>query len=167
MAKKSTASSGISNEKPRKATESQIAGIIRRCHSFLVCSHLKPDGDAVGSSVALALFLEEQGKEVTIYNHDSVPLEYRFLPGVQRIRQGIPRGRSFDVSFVIDCASPGRVSKVFEEHSRKGVVVTIDHHPMTDSPSGPYLIRTEAAAAGELLYEVYGAMIRAVGEALT
>ncbi len=142
------------------ATEAQIAEIIRRHSSFLVCSHMNPDGDALGSSVALALFLEREGKEVVMYNQDSVPALYGFLPATERIRHGLPQGKRFQVSFLLDCASPNRVGAEFERFEGKGQIAVIDHHPLSEESPGVCLIRTEAAATGELLHDIMAAFGR-------
>jgi phosphoesterase RecJ-like protein len=139
------------------ATEAQIADLIRRHNSFLVCSHMNPDGDALGSSLALGLFLEREDKEVVIYNQDLVPALYDFLPGTRRIQRILPKGKCFEVSFLLDCASPSRVGEAFERFEGKGEMAVIDHHPPTEDSPGISLVRTEAAATGELLYDIMAA----------
>lgn len=154
METRSSNSSGTYAESARKGIEVEIAEIIHQGRSFLVCSHMNPDGDAVGSSLALGLFLEGEGKEVVIYNRDGVPALYRFIPGVERIQQTIPEGKRFDISFLLDCAGPERVGGAFERFSPKGQVIVIDHHPPVRPFREVHLVCTEAAATGELLYDV-------------
>ncbi len=137
-----------------KNAEAQIARVMREHARFLICSHVNPDGDALGSSIALALYLEREGKEVWVFNQDPVPALYAFLPGTGRVRQEIPTGRKFDVSFLLDCATPRRAGDDFANLEGKGEVVVIDHHPPAESIGTLRLVRTGAAATSELLYEV-------------
>ncbi len=59
----------------------QILQLIEKSQTFLIASHESPDGDALGSTLALANALREMGKEVVAYNQDRAPLDYAFLPG--------------------------------------------------------------------------------------
>jgi len=139
-----------------------VAELLRKGKSFLICSHLNPDGDAIGSSLALAAFLEEEGKEVFLFNRDNVPPMYAFLTGASRVRQRLPEGQRFDATVLLDCATLERVGEELERFEGRGRMIIIDHHPPVDSPPGTVLIRTDAAATAELLYEVfrsYGAHI--------
>jgi phosphoesterase RecJ-like protein len=163
MAIESNRSSRIFVGDPLEKIEDRIADLVRRHRSFLVCSHMNPDGDAVGSSVALALFLEGEGKEVFVHNQSPIPTVYASICGVKRFHQSIPLRMRFDVSFLLDCSKPNRVGKAFEDFPGKGKVVVIDHHPPTEPPGGIHLIRPKASATGELLYSV----LRAYGADLT
>ena len=104
--------------------------------------------------MGLALFLEEAGKDVVMFNRDPVADSYRFLPGIDRMVSEIAREARFDVSFILDCASDERVGGDFVEFAGKGRVVVIDHHPSSGSVAGDNLIQTKAAATGEILYHV-------------
>jgi phosphoesterase RecJ-like protein len=137
-----------------RVTEEGLADLLRTRRSFLICSHINPDGDALGASVALALFLEGEGKDVFVYNQDPLPPLYGFIPGAERVRQDLPRGRAFDLSLLLDCSSPSRVGAAFEGFPGKGEVVIVDHHPPLAPVEARHLIETSAAATCELLYRV-------------
>jgi len=134
--------------------KAQIVDLLRRHRRFLICSHVNPDGDAVGSSVGLALYLEREGKEAYVFSQDGVPQMYRFLPGTDRVRQSLPHDRRFEVSLLLDCGDPGRVGEVFARFPGQGQRVVIDHHPSAPGAEGIRWIRTEAAATGELLFDI-------------
>lgn len=104
--------------------------------------------------MALAMFLEEEGKDVFVYNQDPVPLLYEFVPGVDLVRHDLPEGRAFDLSFLLDCSGPSRVGAGFEKFLGKGDLVIIDHHPPLAPIEAMHLIETAAAATCELLYRV-------------
>src|ERR1035441_7918401 len=60
--------------------------VLRQGERFLVCSHSRPDGDAVGSMLAMGMLLEQMGKRADLVTADSVPAIYRWLPGAGDIR---------------------------------------------------------------------------------
>jgi len=133
---------------------SEIVRLIRTKDSFLVASHMNPDGDAIGSSLGLAMALEALGKSVAVYNQGPVPHLYRFLPGVDRIKDELPEEEAFQATFVLDCSTSERVGESFVKFSHKGSIVVVDHHPPRQALEGLQLIRTEAAATAELIYEI-------------
>ncbi len=133
--------------------EERIASAIREGRRFLVVSHVNPDGDAIGSSIGLSLVLESLGKEVSTYNESMVPALYRFIPHSERIAQELPRD-GVDVTFVLDCSTAERVGQKFKEFGGKGLVVVADHHPPSAPMEGLHLIRTEASATAELVYDI-------------
>ncbi|MBN1946570.1 MAG: bifunctional oligoribonuclease/PAP phosphatase NrnA [Bradymonadales bacterium] len=121
---------------------------------FLVCSHEAPDGDAIGSTLALANLLWDMGKQATPYNRDGVPYNFRFLPGADRLvaqPEGVLDG--IDTLLILDCASLKRVDSRLVPDREKTRVVCIDHHETVD-PNGPDLLVLDAAAScvGEILY---------------
>jgi phosphoesterase RecJ-like protein len=137
---------------------SQIADLIQRRDRFLVASHMNPDGDALGSSLGLALVLESMGKSAVVHNQGPVPALYGFLPAVERIQKDLPSDGYFEVSFVLDCSTPERVGESFRQFGNRGQVVVVDHHPPRHAMEGLHLIRTEAAATAELIYEITEAL---------
>jgi bifunctional oligoribonuclease and PAP phosphatase NrnA len=137
-----------------RTAKAEIVDLLRGHRRFLICSHVNPDGDAVGSSVGLALYLEQEGKEAYVYNQDGVPQMYRFLPGSDRVRRSLPQGREFDASFLLDCGEPRRVGDAFARFPGQGQRVVVDHHPAIPGLEGLRWIRTEAAATSELLFEI-------------
>jgi len=133
-----------------------IVSVIRSNTSFLVTSHEGPDGDAIGSSLALASFLRKIGKDVCVYLRDQIPELYAFLPGSETVVHSIP-DRAFDVGFVMDIGSFNRAGEEFCSCKRIGVLVNIDHHMGCDNFGSYNLIDTRAAATGVLAYRVISA----------
>lgn len=133
---------------------SEIVRLVRGNDRFLVTSHMNPDGDAIGSSLGLAMALEALGKSVAVYNQGPIPNLYKFLPGVNRIQQELPEGVDFQVTFVLDCSTSERVGESFAKLMNKGSIVVVDHHPPRQALEGTQLIRTEAASTAELVYEI-------------
>jgi phosphoesterase RecJ-like protein len=85
---------------------------IRNNHTFLLTTHEGPDGDAVGSSLALASILRKIGKDVVVHYRDPVPDLYGFLPGTDTVDAHIP-DRDFDVAFVLDIGELSRAGDEF------------------------------------------------------
>lgn len=122
---------------------------------FLVVAHTTPDGDAVGSTLGLALLLEEQGKKVTIYNRDPIPYNFQFLPGAEKWRTELDDLDPVDVTVVLDCAMPGRIGEDFPSQGWGEKVAVVDHHKTWDEEfADVYLRDPSAAATGELLYRL-------------
>ena len=132
----------------------RLLEIVAQGRTFVVAAHLNPDGDAVGSSLGMALALRALGKDVVVYNRDPVPYNFQFLPGQQLWTQSLDhRGRP-DVTILLDCGEPGRVGEEFPEHGWGEQIVVIDHHKTYDPNFATHYVRdVSAAATGELVYD--------------
>jgi len=137
-------------------TVQQIIEVIRSNSSFLLTSHEGPDGDAVGSSLALASFLRKIGKDVTVHYQDPVPDLYAFLPGADSVLLHIP-DRDFDVSFVLDIGERKRAGAEFCDFSRVTTTVNLDHHLSCDNFADYNLIDSRAASTGILVHRIAAA----------
>ncbi|MDD2732728.1 MAG: bifunctional oligoribonuclease/PAP phosphatase NrnA [Desulfuromonadaceae bacterium] len=134
----------------------QIIELIRSNSSFLITTHEGPDGDAVGSSLALASFLRNLGKNVTVHYQDAVPDLYAFLPGTDSVLQHIP-DQHFDVSFVLDVGERKRAGKEFCDFLRVTTTVNLDHHLSCENFADYNLIDSQAAATGIIVYRLAAA----------
>lgn len=133
-----------------------IVNEIRRSSSFLLTTHESPDGDAIGSSLALASFLRKIGKDVCVHYCDPVPELYAFLPGSDTVQAHIP-DRDFDVAFVLDIGEFRRAGREFCQFERIGTLINLDHH-LTCEQFGRYnLIDPVAAATGVLVHRIASA----------
>ncbi|GLI38834.1 bifunctional oligoribonuclease/PAP phosphatase NrnA [Geobacter hydrogenophilus] len=133
-----------------------IEGIIEEIRangSFLVTTHENPDGDAVGSSLALAGYLRRLGKDVTIHFCDPVPDLYAFLPLAEEVTQTLP-DREYDVCFVLDVGEFRRAGKQIAECKRIKKFINIDHHLTSDNFGSINYIDPKAAATGILVHRI-------------
>jgi len=137
-------------------TIQQIIEVIRCNSSFLITTHEGPDGDAIGSSLALASFLRNTGKDVTVHYRDPVPELYAFLPGSESVLPHIP-DRNFDVAFVLDIGERKRAGKEFCNFSKITTTVNLDHHLSCENFADFNLIDPQAAATGILVYRIANA----------
>lgn len=134
-------------------TIQSIVSEIRSSNSFLLTSHEGPDGDAVGSTLALASFLRKIGKDVCVHFSDPVPELYAFLPGVETVQASIPE-RDFDVAFILDVGELRRAGDEFCRFSRIGKRVNLDHHLGCELFGDHNLIDSSAAATGVLVHRI-------------
>ena len=126
---------------------------IYRNRSFLITTHENPDGDAIGSSLALANFLKKAGKEVTIHLCDAVPDIYTFLPLADTVIDTIPNPH-YDVCFVLDVGEFRRAGPAINNFKGVGVYINIDHHLDCENPDAINYIDHQACATGALIYRI-------------
>lgn len=105
----------------------EMLEVLRKAPTVALFSHVSPDGDCVGSMLAIGLALEKMGKEVSFYNPDPVPSYLTFLPGSSRIRQDLPSPQPKTLMFV-DCTDFQRVNLSMSEISQESTVLNLDHH---------------------------------------
>lgn len=127
---------------------------LHQAQHVLIVSHANPDGDALGSTLALGLGLESMGKNVVMYNADPVPYSLRFLPQVERLVRKLPAAGDIDLAIIVDCAQPERVSKEFEKFAPSVPLFYIDHHILENIPTAHSCIDPTAAATGHVIYEI-------------
>ncbi|ABB31820.1 phosphoesterase RecJ domain protein [Geobacter metallireducens RCH3] len=133
-----------------------IEGIIEEIRtngSFLITTHENPDGDAVGSSLALAGYLRRLGKDVTIHFCDPVPDLYAFLPLAEEVTRTVP-DRDYDICFVLDVGEFRRAGKQIAECKRIKKFINIDHHLTSDNFGFINYIDPKAAATGILVHRI-------------
>ena len=140
---------------------SDVAAVIEQHSRFVLTTHLHPDGDGVGSELALAAFLKQLGKEVAIVNNDPVPQPLQFLDPRGSVRVYHPdRDRATlsnaEVVFVIDSADGwsrlGGLGEAFREVKAK--TVCLDHHPDDSAFVDLAVIDPSAGATAELVFEL-------------
>jgi phosphoesterase RecJ-like protein len=146
----------------------RISEQIGRHRVFLITAHERPDGDALGSELALCHMLTGLGKEVVVYNQDRTPDNYLFLPGSDRIVHEFPPLEPFDAAFILDCSDLNRIG---EDASRIGMIpnlINIDHHVSNGGFCDTRLIDPQASSTGELIFRLFRDMDLAVtGEIAT
>jgi phosphoesterase RecJ-like protein len=130
----------------------QLLQLIERSQTFFIAAHEGPDGDAIGSTLALTNALREMGKDVVAYNRDRAPLEYEFLPGYETVVNQIDDSQVFDVGFVLDAGELERAGGWIRERCQK--LVNIDHHPYSENFGDIYYVDIQACATGVLIYRL-------------
>ncbi len=130
----------------------KVLSALKEEKRFLLAVHVNPDGDAIGSAIALSAALEMLGKKTFIYSRDPVPPQYTFLPGHEKIGSEIgDAGKELPMLILLDCNSPERAG-LDDIRFRRSLV--IDHH-QTESQFGDLAwIQSDAAATGMMVYSI-------------
>ena len=131
-----------------------IADVIYSSTTFLITSHVRPDGDAVGSELALYHVLRDMGKDAVVYNQDKTPAVYGFLPGAGAIVHSLDSVDGFDAVFVLDCSDISRVGNDQEKIGSIGKIVNIDHHLSVGTFSKILLTDSTASSTGEMIHRL-------------
>ena len=142
-----------------------ICRLFREKNRFLIACHENPEGDAIGSELALALALRKMGKTATVLNSDPVPENLVFLPGADTIVFEAD-GSTHEVAVVVDCGSPERTGRVQTELRKCPVMVNIDHHATNDARGDYCLIDPAAAATGILVHRIFSALELVIDHAI-
>ena len=124
---------------------------LRKAPEVALFSHVSPDGDCIGSMLAVGLSLEKLGKKITFYNPDPVPRNLAFLPGASRINSELPDFRGKTLLF-IDCSDLQRVNLSKADIPEKSVVLNLDHHISNEYFGHHNLVNPKASASGEIAY---------------
>ena len=137
-----------------------ILKVMREGERFLVCSHSGPDGDAVGSMLAVGMLLEAMGKRADLMSADRVPVVHRALPGVEKIEVGLRVHGPYDAVILLECDG---VERTRLQGLEKFFQINIDHHASGVEFADLNWIDHEAACVGEMVYRLF----KAAGVALT
>lgn len=127
----------------------EMIRVLRKAPKVALFSHVSPDGDCIGSMLAIGLALEKMGKEVIYYNPNPVPNNLQFLPGSSRVSQDLPNPQPKTLMFV-DCTDLGRVNLSKIDLSEESTVLNLDHHISNQSFGHVNWIDAQASSAGEL-----------------
>lgn len=127
---------------------------LKSAEKILLASHIHPDGDAIGSLVALGLALKEMGKNVTLFNECPVPKVYRFIKGVEEITLKTKDFDHFDTAVILDCADLVRIGKSARKVSQIPILINIDHHATNTGFGSFKKIETSACATAEIVYDI-------------
>lgn len=135
----------------------QIAATLRTSRNVLIVCHVGPDGDCIGSALALALALDAIGVPVIVGSADGVPETLRFLPGSERI-VSVPPVDPFETSVAVECSTPERGGSFGPALMSARTIINLDHHLMNSEFGTIVYWDTTAAAAGEQVYEIIRAL---------
>jgi len=144
----------------------KIINHLKNSNHIIIASHKDPDGDAIGSLIAMGLALEALNKNITLYNESPIPSAYRFLPSVERIVRQIKGTNTYDTAIILDCADFQRIGKLSSVISKIPVIINIDHH-ITNTIFGNFnLIDTSACAATVIIYNLLKEMALPINSAI-
>lgn len=130
----------------------EIKACLERASCILITSHVHPDGDAIGSCLALSHVLKSMGKEAQVVIDDHVPENFDILPGFEDIRRNTEDRTKVDLVVLLD-AMIGREGRACSGISAP--ILNIDHHATNDGGADFVYMETEAAATAEVLYKMF------------
>lgn len=125
---------------------------------MLITTHASPDGDAIGSLLAMGLALEGRKKKITLYNESPIPAVYSFLPMVHAVTRDMFSADSFDTVVVLDCGDLQRVGKAAPVISNISEIINIDHHITNTRFGTSQRIDLSACACAEILWKLFTEM---------
>ena len=135
---------------PHAQAIATLLNLLRERRTFLVTSHARPDGDAIGSSLGMMHLLEGMGKRVTVAFNDPIPHAYLRLPGADRITHTLPATLP-DAAVLLECDSIARTGFA---HIDARLTLNIDHHLSGRAFADFNWIDPEASAVGAMVYDV-------------
>lgn len=134
---------------------SQVVELIEEKSKFAITSHVRPDGDSLGSSLGLYWLLKALDKDVEVIMRDPVPHAYQKLPGSRDVRVTPDADAGYNAVFVIECSDITRPGLLNLENQN---VVNIDHHATTALFGSINWIDSTASACGEMIYNLAKAL---------
>ena len=129
----------------------KVLETIQTRDDFVIASHVRPDGDSLGSQLALALSLRALGKKVTIVSHDPVPTRYQALPGTDLVHVSDRITHAYGAALILEC---GSIERPGIDGLADQFVVNIDHHHSTESFGDVNWIEPSTCAVGEMIYRL-------------
>ncbi len=131
----------------------RIIEVVRDNKTFCIVGHVRPDGDCIGSQLALALALRNEGKKVAVWNEDSVPQKLKFLDPDGLFQKPKP-GQQFDCVIATDCASYERLGRVGECVRDRKILINIDHHASNPRYGDVNWVSSREPSCGDLIYRL-------------
>jgi phosphoesterase RecJ-like protein len=133
----------------------ELIDVIRRGQRFVVASHARPDGDAIGSAMAMALAVRALGKHATVVTDAIPPVFLQPFPGVDGMHITTEITEPFDAALIMECSELARTGVRGLERSP---VINIDHHPGNTLYGAINWVDESAAACGEMAYTLIDAL---------
>lgn len=132
----------------------QIGRVLRENERFAVLSHIRPDGDALGSQLALALSLQQLGKKVQVWNEDGMLEKYSFLPRADLLTKPPHIAEDVNVAIALDTAIQNRLGTAFTAVRSAKIWINIDHHLSNPGYGDLVHVDPTAPATGQIIFDL-------------
>jgi phosphoesterase RecJ-like protein len=136
------------------STFDEIGRILRENQRFAILGHVRPDGDALGSQLALALSLQALGKEVRVWNEDGMLEKYSFLPRAELLTKPPSAAEDFDVAIALDTAIQNRLGNTLAAIRSAKIWINIDHHLSNPGYGDVTYVDSSAPATAEIIFRL-------------
>lgn len=145
-------------EIPLKKSEinklSQIVKIIKQSKTFFIAGHVKPDGDSIGSALALYSVLTRMGKTAAVYCQDEIPAFLKFLKGANKIKKSARKTDMFDCAIILESVNFSRMGDIITPNQAKKII-NIDHHTMFTNFGDVNYIVPSSSSTAELIFNIF------------
>lgn len=136
------------------STFDEIGQVLRDHQRFAILSHVRPDGDALGSQLALALSLQQLGKDVRVWNEDGMLEKYSFLPRAELLTKPPSTAEDVDVAIALDTAIQNRLGTAFAAVGSAKIWINIDHHRSNPGHGDLVIVDPSAPATGQIIFSL-------------
>lgn len=132
----------------------KVIEAFKKRDNFLITAHVNPEGDSIGSQIAVHHILKKLGKNAVIVNHDDIPDNLKFLPGAELIMPEVPESFRPDTAIILDCPVVERTGKICDSIDKGQFMVNIDHHVSNESFGDVNWVESEASSVGEMIFHM-------------
>jgi len=136
------------------STFDEIGRVLREHQRFAILGHVRPDGDALGSQLALALSLQQLGKNVRVWNEDGMLEKYSFLPRSELLTKPPSTAADVDVAIALDTAIQNRLGTALTAIRSAKIWINIDHHVSNPGYGDLVIVDPNAPATGEIIFNL-------------
>src|SRR6059036_1886746 len=136
------------------STFDEIGRVLREHQRFAILGHVRPDGDALGSQLALALSLQALGKEIRVWNEDGMLEKYSFLPRAELLTKPPSTPEDFDVAIALDTAIQDRLGTALPAVRSSKIWINIDHHMSNPGYGDVVYVDSSAPATAEIIFHL-------------
>ncbi len=136
------------------STFDEIGRVLREHQRFAILGHVRPDGDALGSQLALALSLQQLGKNVRVWNEDGMLEKYSFLPRSELLTKPPSTAADVDVAIALDTAIQNRLGTALTAIRSAKIWINIDHHRSNPGYGDLVIVDPNAPATGEIIFNL-------------
>lgn len=145
-------------KKAKKINLKQVLSVIQSSKKILITTHINPDGDGIGSVLALGRGLMGLKKKVVMYSPQPVPKMYEFMPDRNLIVNELKAGESFDVTFIVDVGEVERAGDELVQYAGRKLTVSLDHHLKGVHNADLNFCLPQLASSGEVIYKILKAL---------
>ncbi|MDR0401461.1 MAG: bifunctional oligoribonuclease/PAP phosphatase NrnA [Endomicrobium sp.] len=132
---------------------SEISKIIRSSKTFFIAGHVRPDGDSLGSALALASVLERLKKKVSVCCYGKIPDSIKFLSGIDKIKKNVKKNYVFDCAIILESIDFSRMGNIINEKQAKKII-NIDHHFAYTNFGDVNYVDSSSSSTAELVLNV-------------
>jgi phosphoesterase RecJ-like protein len=137
-----------------KKTPDEIVEPLRQAKNILIATHVFPDGDALGSLLALGEILESLDKKVYLYCEESASHLYDFMPGCEKVQNELPTAMSFDAAVAVDCGDRYRLGHAADNFEAIHPFIVIDHHAGHKEFGDISWVEADRSSTGEMIFDL-------------